>query len=149
MNDFDRPLNARGKLDAPRMGQWLREQGLIPDWILSSPAERAAKTAKKVCRELGVSCDDVKFEPEIYLAEHRQLVRVLGRCPRTARLVMLFGHNPGLEDLLRYLAANSLPDTPKLMPTAAVAGLELSPDWSRLERDSGRMVLWMSPKSLA
>jgi phosphohistidine phosphatase len=50
--DFDRPLAKRGQRDAPRMGEWLRAQGLVPDLVLASPARRAQETASKVCKVL-------------------------------------------------------------------------------------------------
>ncbi|MFG0335704.1 MAG: SixA phosphatase family protein, partial [Maioricimonas sp. JB049] len=57
--DHDRPLNARGKRDAPRMGQWLLEQNLVPDRIVSSTARRARKTASRVASGCGYTAEIV------------------------------------------------------------------------------------------
>ena len=50
--DVNRPLKKRGKKAALRTGEWLLEQQLCPDWIVSSPAQRASETAEKVCKGL-------------------------------------------------------------------------------------------------
>ena len=60
--DFDRPLNKRGLRNAPRMGRWLKEKGLVPDHIVSSPAKRAEFTVNAVIGELGLTKDGVVFD---------------------------------------------------------------------------------------
>ena len=134
--DFERPLAKRGKKDAPRVGRWLRQQGLIPDYVVASPAERAKQTTNKVCRELGVKKNQVKWEPRIYEGDTQDLLKVLADCPQKAKTVMLVGHNPGLEFLVEYLCKEKdLPEPAdgKLLPTAAVAHLRMPTNWKQLE----------------
>ncbi len=147
--DFDRPLAARGERDAPRMGHWMRKRGLIPDYVLSSPAQRARDTALKVCAAMKWAASGIRWEPTVYGAELLQLLKILGRCPPRSR-VLLVGHNPGVEELLAYLAQDTgtLPKGDKLMPTAAIAVLALPVDWQRLAAGCGRVVDWMTPKRL-
>ena len=57
--DFDRPLNGRGKRDAPRIGAWLMAQALLPDHVIASPARRARQTTRRVCKELGLDASKV------------------------------------------------------------------------------------------
>ena len=64
--DLDRPLAKRGQRDAPRMGKWLRAQGLVPDLVLASPARRAQETASKVCKALDIGTQAIQWEPRIY-----------------------------------------------------------------------------------
>jgi phosphohistidine phosphatase len=123
--DFDRPLNERGKRDAPRVGRWLREQGLVPDLIISSPSVRTRATATAVAAELGTGAEAIVWEAGIYEASLSQLREVLRRTAAGVAVPMLVGHNPGLEQLLRHLTrAETLPAEHKLMPTGAVYVLE-------------------------
>lgn len=133
-SDFERPLAGRGKKEAPKVGQWLRRQGLVPDWVVSSPARRARQTTRRVCEGLGIDSAQVVWEPRVYEAEAGTLLAVLGASPPAARRVLLVGHNPGLENLLAYLWGDAcvVPEDGKLLPTAAVAWLELPEDWSAL-----------------
>jgi phosphohistidine phosphatase len=149
-SDFDRPLSKRGKHDAPRMGRWLLENKLIPDWILSSPALRAKETALHVCKALGIKTDAIHWQPAIYEAELKSLLGVLAQCPKDKQLTLLIGHNPGLESLLDYLAegTTAFPANKKRMPTAAIAYLELPNDWDTFDRGRGKLKALTYPKAL-
>jgi len=77
------------------------------------------------------------------------LKTVLAECPLEARRVLLVGHNPELEDLLIHLVgAANLPDTDKLLPTAALARLIMPDDWSHLDAGSAKLLSITSAKSL-
>ncbi len=130
--DSERPLAKRGKKDAPRLGVWMRKQGLIPDHVISSPAKRAKQTADRVCKELGIKMDKMTWDHRIYDAGLQELLYVLHDCPTMVKTVMLVGHNPGLEMLLTYLGADSvvLPEDGKLLPTAALAELTMPEEWA-------------------
>jgi phosphohistidine phosphatase len=133
MDDFDRPLKKRGKLAARRIGAWLQHQNLIPDRLISSPAKRAITTAKLVHSAIDVETLAIKQDRRLYQEGFEHLKTVLSECPSGAKRVLLVGHNPELEDLLIYLAgAANLPDTDKLLPTAALARLIMPDDWSHL-----------------
>ena len=142
--DFDRPLNKRGERDAPCMGQWLRKNKLIPDWIISSPALRAKETVLLVCEELGLKKKAIHWEEKLYAAELKTLLTALAQCPEDRHLVMLVGHNPGLEELLVYLTGME-----NRMPTAAIACIQLPQNWGRLKRGSGQLETLIFPKALA
>ncbi len=128
LTDHDRPLNKRGKRDAPRMGKWLRESNLAPDLIISSTAKRARKTASKVakkCEYQGV----IELTGELYLAPPQNYLRVLRNVPDDYGRVMVVGHNPGLEELLSVLTG-----TQTHLPTAALAQVDLPIDrWQELD----------------
>ncbi|TNF38640.1 MAG: histidine phosphatase family protein, partial [Gammaproteobacteria bacterium] len=116
--DFDRPLKERGKRDARRMGLWIVEQRIVPDHVISSPAARAITTAEKICKVMGVHHSKIIQDEMTYEAEVDNLVAVLKKAPEKAGIVMLIGHNPGLESLLLHLADNVLiPEDGKLLPT--------------------------------
>jgi phosphohistidine phosphatase len=147
-SDFDRPLAKRGKKDAPRVGEWLYREGLVPDLVVSSPAERARQTAVKVCKSMDFKKKKIAWDEEIYDADVPALLAVLARCPEQAATVLLIGHNPGLEELLRYLAGDEVesPSDGKLLPTATLARLEMPNDWSNLEPGCAQLVNICRPR---
>ncbi|MFH0342745.1 MAG: SixA phosphatase family protein [Chromatiales bacterium] len=147
-SDFDRPLAKRGERDAPRMGRWLREQALIPDRVVSSPAVRARQTCLLVCEALAIKKGQIHWEPAIYAADVTTLLNVLARCPEKTQRLLLVGHNPGLEELVAYLAAGGLPTRGKLMPTGAVVGIRLPESWAGLKPGCGHIETRLVPKAL-
>jgi phosphohistidine phosphatase len=150
-NDYDRPLSKRGHQDAPRVGRFLLSQGLQPDYIVSSPAKRAKQTVIAVCDEMGIGQNQIKWDSRIYHAAAGSLLNVLNDCPDHAQRVLIAGHNPGLEILLQNLCNHDIPmpDDYKLMPTGAVAALEILSDWKNLEGGLARLVSLTRPRSLA
>jgi phosphohistidine phosphatase len=130
-SDHDRPLNKRGKRDAPRMGRLVASRGLRPDVIVSSTAKRARRTADEVARHSGYE-GAVQLERHLYLASPDEIVDVVRSVAGTARRVMVVAHNPGLEDLVARLAGR-----PETLPTAALAEIRLAiRSWKRLELSS-------------
>ena len=127
LSDHDRPLNKRGKRDAPRMGRLVAAQGLRPDVVVSSTARRARRTAEEVARHAG--CEGaVQLDRRLYLASPDEIVDVVRGVAGNARRVMVVGHNPGLEDLVARLAGRR-----ETLPTAALAALHLSiRSWTEL-----------------
>ena len=119
-SDHDRPLNKRGKRDAPRMGRLVAARGLRPDVIVSSTAKRARLTADEVARHAGYE-GSVQLDRHLYLASPDEIVDVVRGVGGGARRVMVVGHNPGLEDLVARLAGS-----PETLPTAALAEIRLS-----------------------
>ncbi len=142
--DYDRPLNKRGKRAAPRMGYHLREQGLIPDLILSSSAKRARKTAAKVAKACGYD-----GKPELldafYLAPPGVYFETLQALPDTYQCVMVVGHNPTMEELVMHLTEQI-----ERMPTAALAYVTLPiKQWKALDfATRGTLVNLWTPKTL-
>ncbi|MCA9970892.1 MAG: histidine phosphatase family protein [Anaerolineales bacterium] len=134
--DHDRPLNARGKADAPRIGRLLRRLDLTPDLIITSSAERALATAESVAlhsgheRALTVTRQLYHAEPPAYLAAVRQHAR-------DEACVMVVGHNPGIAELVESLSGHYEP-----MPTAALAQFRLDiPGWHALTEEAPATLL--------
>src|ERR1043166_6098317 len=98
--DIDRPLKDRGISDADLIGEWIRQQKIVPDLVLSSPAKRARQTAELVLKSARLKVEP-RFEERIYEASTRQLFQVLSHVEDAVTSLILIGHNPGFEDLLR------------------------------------------------
>ena len=150
VRDFERPLAPRGRKASKRIARLLGERGLLPDLVVSSPALRARQTAERVCRFAGLESSRIEWEPAIYEAELETLLEVLSLVPERAARVMVVGHNPGFDELVRYLAAGTLAewDDDNLMPTAALARLEMPQSWAGLGRGSARCLSLVRPRDL-
>jgi phosphohistidine phosphatase len=122
LDDHDRPLNKRGQRDAPRMGELIRAQGLVPDTILSSTARRARDTALAVAAAASFP-EEVRFTRDLYGAGPDTFLEALRELPDSTDHAMVIGHNPGLEALVGVLVGTS-----HTMPTAALAVVELPID---------------------
>ena len=143
-SDYDRPLNARGKRDAPSMGKHLRQEELIPDRILTSSAKRARKTASKVAKACGYT-GKVKKLDALYDTVPGVYFEVLQTLLDKYQRVMVCGHNPTMEQLVNHLTEDI-----KRMPTAALAHIELPiQHWKALDLyTKGTLVNLWTPKTL-
>ena len=147
--DFDRPLARRGERDAPLMARWIAANQLLPSYVLASPALRAKQTVTAVCAVLDLEVE--RFDDRIYGASLGGLLRLLGDVPASAERVLLIGHNPGMEELLDYLCGGEFGDlvsSDKLMPTAAIAVLEMPLTWDRLPPGCARLLQHTRPRAL-
>jgi phosphohistidine phosphatase len=150
-SDFERPLAKRGKKDAPAMGKWMSKHKLKIDYLISSPAERTRQTVHAVMKELHIAKKALHYDERIYLASVETLLQVLGECPIEAKNVMLVGHNPGLDDLLKYLIdERQLTFSPsgKLLTTATLAQISLPHDWGELPPRCGKLLSFIRPADL-
>ncbi len=150
VRDYDRPLAPRGRKATRRIGRLLAERDLLPALVVSSTALRARQTTERVCRFAGVASSRIEWEPAIYEAELDTLLEVLSLVPNHAPRVMIVGHNPGFDEVVRYLGADTLAmwDDLNLMPTAALAHLEMPDSWTELGRGAGRCLEIVRPRDL-
>jgi len=144
LSDFDRPLNSRGRRDAPRMGQLLAQEDLTPDLIVTSAARRAATTAELVALAAGYG-GDIHYTRELYLADTDTYLELAREIASDVNGLLLVGHNPDMEALVSLLAGHE-----ERMPTAALAHFRLAIDhWSALtEETGGELVALWRPKEL-
>lgn len=137
LSDYQRPIKKRGHREAEQVGIWLREQDLVPDLIISSPALRARETAESVAVAMGYDAGSISWNESVYMADVSELLDAIAIAPDDCRRLMVVGHNPGLEDLLFYLTVEvDIPDDGKVLPTATVAVLDTERDWQDLEHAS-------------
>ena len=145
LTDRERPLNDRGRDDAPRMGQALVKRDLHIDLIVSSPAVRALSTAVLVARELDYPHDKIKVEPDIYEADLETLLAVVHALPDEAGSVLLTGHNPTITDVANYLSPSPLSAE---MPTAGVLCLHFeAAHWAEVKQANAEFYFFDSPKN--
>jgi phosphohistidine phosphatase len=149
MADFDRGLTRRGRRDAQRMGRLLVEQALLPDLLVSSPARRALETADLAAEAMGLPRDRLRFEPRVYEGDGERLLAVVADCPAACRRVLLIGHNPGAEALVRRLARTlTEPADGKFFPTAALARLRVPSEWREVRAGTADLVAIVRPRDL-
>jgi phosphohistidine phosphatase len=144
--DINRALTPRGTESVVLMGENLRARGERVQKICSSTALRAGQTARSVCPYLGYDADDIDWRPELYLASPGDLHAFLSAVPPRRESLLLVGHNPGLQGLLRFLAAPASLPPDSSMSTAAVAKLEVAGDWSSLQPGCARLVYLIKPE---
>lgn len=131
MSDHERPLNGRGKEDAPRMGQLLKDEDLVPDLIISSTANRALSTAEAVALAADFE-GELKSTRRFYHAGPETYIEVLQTVDDAFNCVMVVGHNPGMAEFV-----DDLTGRPEHFTTANIAHVELPIEsWADFTEDT-------------
>ena len=143
LSDIDRPLNGRGRKSAPEMGMRLRQQGHRPDFIISSPANRAYSTACLIAKELDFDEADIVTHKNMYFAGLISITNMLEKLDDHYQKVMIVGHNPVMTSLMNTLANTSTIN----MPTCAIAmiGFDIA-SWTELDSVDGNLLGYDYPK---
>ena len=146
--DHARPLNSRGKIAAPKIGQWLRAKGYTPDLVLCSDAERTSLTWALISAKLS-SEPRIEFQRVLYQAAPETLFREIQKVCG-AESVLVLAHNPGIAVLASALAdrapAHRHFDD---YPPAATTVLEFEPDsWALVKPDTGQVADFVVPQDL-
>ena len=151
-DDYDRPLAPRGRRAAAVMGVYLRDEDLVPDLVISSGARRAMETWEIAAHELR---HPPAFEHDraLYMATAELLLRRLRKLPHAVKTVLVVGHEGGVDDLARRLAADGPAPLRRRLgekfPTAALAVIALTlDDWSALKDKAGALTRFAAPKDL-
>lgn len=146
LKDFDRPLNKRGKRDAPRMGRYLKELQLVPDQIFSSPAARAKATILNVIKEMEIPESSVTWSENLYFKGSGAYIEAIRSADDSTDIVMTVGHNPMTEDAIDVLSEGSLN---KPIKTAAIACFEFEADsWKDIQFGDRALKWIIGPKDL-
>jgi phosphohistidine phosphatase len=142
--DFDRPLNKRGRRDAPRMGKLIAELGFVPDIIISSSAKRARDTINLAANAFDYD-GEIILTRDLYAASPDSYFHVLCKLTDDIESALVVGHNPGLEDLFEEITGGY-----ERLPTAALAVIDLDiPNWSDInEGVAGKSIGVWRPKEL-
>ena len=146
IRDFDRPLNKRGKNNAPAMGKLLKQQGIIPELVITSTAMRAKTTAELITAEIGIKPDKMVYEKELYLASAQEIFLLIKETPPEYNSVMIVAHNPGITELLNRLTGGN--NFVTNIPTCGVAELQFEGEWNKLASGKSLLEKFLVPKEV-
>lgn len=145
LEDFERPLNERGRNDAPEMGRRLKLAGVKPGIILSSPALRAIATARKIAEILNFPCQDILVDSKLYEASEKEILNAISKQNNELVSMLVIGHNPGMHLLCKKFGAVDL----EYFPTCAIGGFRFDSDyWKDLEKMKGSMIYHDFPRKV-
>ena len=144
MDDFDRPLNERGKKDAPEMAKRLKEKGLKIDVFISSPAKRARKTAKIFAEEYKVEKEEILQIQNLYEASANAFYEVVSAIDDKYQTAIIFSHNPGITQLANSLTNVHIDD----MPTCALFAVHVeAARWNEFKHSTKNFLFFDYPKN--
>lgn len=155
-NDHARPLNARGRMAAAAMGNYMREKDCLPELVLCSTSKRTRETLEILLATLG-SSPEIQFGRRLYLAEWPKLLEVVRAAPDAASPLLVVGHNPGMEQLAHALAGQPktiaerkfAKEMALKFPTCALAVLDFKiAGWRAMNPGIGRLADFVRPKDL-
>jgi phosphohistidine phosphatase len=153
LTDFDRPLNARGERDAPVMGRYLEEHGLIPDLILCSAARRTRETLDLAWENWPVR-PHTEYSEALYLATQDTLLAILRNVEGNPPRVLMIGHNPGIHAFAMNMAGTGEAEARFALsskyPTAAIANINFeNAAWPDVQSGDGDLTLFITPEQAA
>lgn len=142
LSDFERPLNSRGKSDAPFMGELLARQIILPDIIISSPAKRAIATAEIIADKIIYEKELIVQEDELYHASSSTIIKILAML-ENENSAMIFGHNPGLTVFCNLVSDNYIEN----IPTCGIVALRFNNNWKEIKPKSAEQIFFDFPKN--
>jgi phosphohistidine phosphatase len=145
LSDFERPLNDRGKKDAPTMADRLYERGIKIDAFVSSPARRARKTAEQFAKKYKKEKDELVLKTELYMATDEAFNSVVEKLNDDFDCVAIFSHNPGITDF-----ANNLTDArTDNIPTCGIFAVSIeAKKWNKFKEAKKKFLFFDYPKAL-
>lgn len=145
LSDRDRPLNARGNQDAPKMAAYIATQISCPDAFFCSPAQRARETAAYFLHQFHRNPETLVIDRHLYHALPRDYETILGKADDRLNSIMIFAHNPGITDYANALGQARISN----MPTCAIAAIDLAIDsWLETSFTRGKLRFFHRPKAL-
>lgn len=143
LSDLERPLNKRGKHDAPMMGKLLKNMGEIPDLIITSPAKRANSTAKRIATEIDYNEKGITINDLLYMADIENFIEVIKDVNEKFKKIMIFSHNYGITDFANYISTSDIEN----IPTCGVVKIDFKFDsWNKIKKEKGKLVFFEYPK---
>lgn len=143
-DDFNRDLSDRGKNDAQRIGDELKNMGIVAGAMVSSPAKRTLKTAQVFASKLGFNEKEINQMQEIYDGmTTSEFLEMINNFPDSAETVFIFGHNPGFYYFVDNLVSTAGDD----MPTCSTFAIDFDVDsWKKVEARTGKKAFQLIPK---
>lgn len=144
-DDFNRPLNERGKHAVPLVGQFLKNKNIQPDFILSSPAKRAQKTAQGICKSIHHPTKNILFKMDIYTGDTKEIKKIIEEIDDNYNDVFLFGHEPVLSSIIEIFTKEKL----EKFPTCAVYRITFDvSNWKAVDYKNAKCEFYVNPKLL-
>lgn len=144
LSDHDRPLNTRGRTDAPLIGSELASRNAVPKLIISSPAVRAISTATLVAKEMDYDPDEILVDDRIYGADKMMLLEVVQETPMEIDSVMIVGHNEALSEFANMLSPKPI----GTIPTAGIVALKFKCEsWYEIGQENAELSFFDFPKN--
>jgi phosphohistidine phosphatase len=145
LRDFDRPLSERGLRDAPRMSAFLASQGVEPDILISSPANRAQTTAGYFADAFGIPKNHIDLRREIYEAEVADINKIVQDLEDNLNIICLFGHNPTFTHFANQFTDDYIDN----ISTCGIVQIEANvTHWTDFNEKHGKVVNKWFPKQL-
>ena len=142
--DFDRPLNERGKNDAPEMAKRLIKKNITIDLFISSPAKRAQKTCKAFCKEYNYAESNILLIGELYHASVEAFYITISGIASKYDSAAVFSHNPGITEFVNSLGTGVKTDN---IPTCGIYGVSfIASHWNEFKKADKRFLLFDYPK---
>jgi len=142
--DLNRALNERGKTEAEAIGTFLKKQDLKFDFVSCSTAVRARETAELVLAAAELA-PNLRYDERIYEAGPLRLLEVISESEKDGSAVLVVGHNPGMEELLRILTGRN-----EQMATGTLAKIDLNAgEWNKVREGDASLDWIVKPKELA
>jgi len=142
LSDFERPLNKRGKRDAPFVGNKLKEKGVKPELMISSPAVRARETSVVIAKNIDYPINNIIVDENIYEASSTRLINIIRDFNDKYNSIMMVGHNPGFTMVNNYITDSYIEN----IPTCGVVGININSSWEKLKSTSGKAFFFIYPK---
>lgn len=143
LDDHERPLNSRGKRDAPYMANLLKEKIELPNLIISSTAKRALSTAEIFAEIFFIKPDEFIRDKNLYNASSYELLSIINNLPNEFQRVMIFAHNPGLTMLTNHIGDNYIDN----IPTCGMVEIHFEVNsWKEIEYNKGNIIKFEYPK---
>jgi len=143
LDDFERPLNKRGRKNAPFMGNVLKKLKVAPDLVISSPANRAATTARIIAAAINYPLEHIRYSEAIYEFSENALIHVVKQIDDSVNKAMVVGHNPAINGLANYIGDQPIGN----IPTCGVCCVELDiSSWTKISEHCGKLKFFEFPK---
>jgi phosphohistidine phosphatase len=143
LDDFERPLNKRGRKNAPFMGRILKKLKVAPELVISSPANRAAMTARMIASKINYPLDKIQYSERLYEFSEDALIPVIKQIDDRVNKAMVIGHNPATNGLANYIGDQPIDN----IPTSGAYCVELDiSSWANISEHCGKLKFFEFPK---
>ena len=143
--DIDRPLNKRGKKDAPKMAEYVVNKIDRPGVFISSPSKRTKVTGRHFLTAFGLTKKELEIDPDLYHGYEEDIDLTVSRLDDQLDSAMLFIHNPSITSYVNHKTGAGIAN----IPTCAIAAINLDMDsWKKIDETNGELAFYFYPKGL-